>query len=166
MKFSTLTAAVLVAAIAALSNQAAAALPASSLIDVKLHPGGILVGIVTDSAGLAVADGDVVLSQAKKIVATTKTRKDGTFTINGVKGGVYQIETIRGHGIVRVWTPQTAPPHAVQAVQVFESNQVVRGNIEYEGGGVGPVETAGVLLGAAGVTLGIIAWEEAKDNGS
>ena len=52
MKFSTLTAAVLVAAIAALSNQAAAALPASSLIDVKLHSGGILVGIVTDSAGL------------------------------------------------------------------------------------------------------------------
>lgn len=155
-----------IAAVAVSAHQANAAdSPAGNRIaDIMLHEGGTMVGVLVDSNGKPVAQEKIVLKQGNQVAAITQSNKAGQFAVRGLRGGVYQVEAGKHRSLVRAWTARTAPPAANQAVQLVTQGDIVRGQIEWEGGGVGWVEGVAVGLGTAGTVLGIIALEEAKDN--
>jgi hypothetical protein len=131
--------------------------------DVVLHRAGTMVGTLFDASQRPISDQQVVIRQGDRIIATTVTQQDGRFVVAGLRGGVYQIRAGNHLSTIRAWADQSAPPTALQSAQLISNNQVVRGNLEWEGGGVGWVEATAIALGVAGTTIGIIAWEEAKD---
>ena len=156
------------AALAVLSPQPGAAdSPAGNRIaDIMLHDGGTMLGVLVDANGKPVAQEKVVLKHNNHIVATTQSNKAGQFAVRGLHGGVYQIETGKHRSLVRAWMPQSAPPAASQAVQLVTREDVVRAQIENEGGGVGWAEATAIILGTTGTVVGIIALnDDDKGNG-
>jgi hypothetical protein len=51
----------------------------------------------------------------------------GQFSVPGLTGGVYQVETLKGGGVFRLWAPRTAPPAAFESAMIVQGDQVVRG---------------------------------------
>ena len=106
---------------------AGAADPASGVIDVSLRDGGVLVGQVLDPQGAAKAGMPVWLNADQKQPAVSMTDQNGMFAFGGLRGGVYQLMTIEGHGIYRAWAPGTAPPSAKPGVLLVSGGSTVRG---------------------------------------
>jgi len=114
-----------VASLVTLSRPALAESPA--IPDVALQKGGVLHGQLLDKSGKAKAATPVVVAQNGKIVVVAKTDKQGRFNIRAMRGGVYQIESEHGHGVYRLWAPQTAPPAAKPGVLMVTDDSIVRG---------------------------------------
>ncbi len=168
MKLITLLRGVMLsfAAVAILAPQADAAdaAAANRIADIMLHDGGTMIGVLVDANGRPVAQENVVLKQGNRVAAITQSNKLGQFAVRGLRGGVYQVEAGKHRSLVRVWTAQTAPPAASQAGQFVTRDDIVRGQIEWEGGGVGWVEGTAVGLGITGTVLSVIALDKANDN--
>ena len=98
-----------------------------AVADVALHPGGMLLGQVVDQQGMLVDNTVVRLRQRDRIVAEVQTDDVGGFSVTGLRGGIYQIETARGSGVYRLWSVQTAPPTARQAALIVSGDGIVRG---------------------------------------
>lgn len=104
------------------------------IIDISLQQGDLLHGQLLDAQGIPEANSPVVLTQEGRPIADARTDADGTFRVAGVRAGVYELATVHGRGVYRLWAPDTAPPSAQQGVLMY-SGEVVRGK---GGSGHGP----------------------------
>lgn len=95
--------------------------------DVGLADGGTLRGVVVDNAGKIQPNTKVRIGNKDIQFAMVETDVNGEFTVQGLSGGVYQIETLQGGGVYRLWAPRTAPPAALKSVMIVQGDQVVRG---------------------------------------
>ncbi len=106
-----------------------AAEPAPAILDVALADGGVLHGQVVNSRGVGAAGMPVYIRTQDRDVAAATTAADGTFGVQGLKGGVYQVSTLQGHGVYRLWSPGTAPPVAQNGAVIYTQNAVVDGTM-------------------------------------
>jgi hypothetical protein len=106
-----------------------AAAPAPAIMDVALSDGGVLHGKVVDLQGTGLASVPVAVKAQDRNVATTTTAADGTFGVQGLRGGVYQVAAAQGHGVYRLWSAGTAPPSAQNAAIVYTQNGMVDNNV-------------------------------------
>ncbi len=148
------------------SENATATRQAEIIRDLALGAGGVLRGQVMNKNGLPDGDATISVIRDGETVATVKADKEGSFRVLGISGGVYAVSSGKATGVVRVWTHQTAPPAASQAVLLVPSDLTVRGQGQLHGwlhdrlGGLslGQVGLGGLLvLGFAGTIIAIAA---------
>ncbi len=123
----------LVLAVVGLSvaSTANAADPARSVVsDVALQQGNALLGQILDQQGKPQQRAEVVLLQQGKLVAFTRTDKEGRFAFRGVRAGVHQLDTPYGGGVYRLWAPRTAPPSAKQGALIVSDETIARGQVD------------------------------------
>ena len=95
--------------------------------DLALGAGGVLSGQVVTKDGLPDRGVAVSVIRDGNTVATVKTDEHGAFAVAGLSGGVYAITSGKAAGVVRAWSPQSAPPAASQGVLLVPSDITVRG---------------------------------------
>lgn len=115
----------------------------ATVLDIAMSE-GVFAGRVVDHAGNPVAGAEVSLSQGKNQVATTKTDQSGSFAVNGLKGGVYEVRSGKTAGNFRIWTESAAPESAKEQALVILGENGTRGSIGGLGGGT-LVLTAAVI---------------------
>jgi hypothetical protein len=104
-----------------------AAAPSFSPTDVALRPGGVLVGQVVDQQGVAQARTAVSIRYNGQEVVRTTSDDQGVFAAKGLRGGQYQLVSVEGESVCRLWAADTAPPAARPAALVVTGNSLVRG---------------------------------------
>jgi hypothetical protein len=139
---------------------AAPAPPTPVVMDVALSDGGVLYGRVVDLQGAGIANVPVVVKTQDRNVAAATTAPDGTFSIQGLRGGVYQVAAANGHGVYRLWSAGTAPPAAQTSAIVYVPNSPVDGNVVVYTGGLkmllaNPIVIAGVVATAIAVPVAL-----------
>jgi hypothetical protein len=102
------------------------------MTDVALRAGGELVGFRIGADGGGMSETVVVVHQIlhetpKPEPIKTSTDADGRFSITGLRGGVYYIESENGAACCRLWAPGTAPPKARDLIVLTDDDPVVRG---------------------------------------
>ena len=133
--------------------------------------GGVLHGQVVSVQGTGVAGAPVFVRTQDRDVATATTAADGTFKVQGLKGGVYQVSTLQGHGVYRLWSAGTAPPAAQNGAVVYTQSSVVDSNVVHytqDGCGCGdgalkmllsnPVVIAGLVATAIALPVALNQW--------
>ncbi len=125
----------------------------SPVIDIALGDGGVLLGRVVDAQGAAVSGTTVSLQQGGQEVKRTQTDDQGRFAVTGLRGGVSQIVTAQGGGVLRLWASQTAPPSAEHAALVVSGNGVVRG--QFGGGLLGFLANPWVIAAVVAVAVAV-----------
>jgi len=126
---------------------------APAVVDIAMADGGVLHGQLIDlRGGNPVGVPVSVKAQNKEIVRTT-TVKDGRFTVQGLRGGVYQVAAGQGQGVYRLWTAKAAPPSAQKNAIVFTQGLF--------GGApkmllANPVVVAGVVATAVAVPVAVV----------
>jgi len=96
------------------------------ITDVALGVDGSLQGSIVDASGNPMPSASLEIKSGNTPLVKTFSAKDGTFKINALRGGVYEI-TANGHtSFARLWAEQTAPPHA-ETVATLVGDSVVRG---------------------------------------
>jgi hypothetical protein len=103
----------------------------ANIADVTLHKGGIAAGQVVDSQGNTVANLPVSIRHEGKTIVVVKTRKDGTWVAKGLRGGLHQVAVGRDQQVIRLWSPNTAPPTARKLSTLVVSGKVIRGQDGY-----------------------------------
>jgi hypothetical protein len=101
---------------------AATAPPTPAVVDIALADGGVLHGQVVDLQGGRVANVPVSVKAQDREVARATTTAEGHFSVQGLRGGVYQVAAADGHGVYRLWAAKTAPPSAQQGAIVYTQN--------------------------------------------
>ena len=92
----------------------------------------------------------------KARVAQTVTDERGMFAVQGLRGGLYTVNSGRAATLYRVWTADTAPPVAKQSVWLVSEGSVVRGASEGGGGLLNnPYVWAGVIATAIAVPIAV-----------
>ena len=110
-----------------LAPTAMAAAPPSAPNDVALGEGGVLLGQVMDSQGIATAHATVTLADHQQEITRVRTDELGKFSVPNLRGGVYQISYRGQTTLYRLWAANTAPPVAQQSVTLVTNGDVVRG---------------------------------------
>jgi hypothetical protein len=123
------------------------------LVDVQLQDGKVLQGQIVDGQGKPQADADVAVLQDGKVLARTKTNKEGYFAVRDLKTGIYQVASDNGLGNFRVWNADVAPPQAQQGALVVADGSVVRGNLLDVI--TNPLVVAGVIATAIAVPIAV-----------
>lgn len=102
---------------------------ALQVVDVALQDGGVLRGVFVDEQGKPVTKSKVWVRQKNNLIAATETNAKGQFEVPGLRGGVYQVSTVRGVANIRTWAPRTAPPSARRSILLVANREkgVVRG---------------------------------------
>lgn len=160
-KFSGRLATVLAMIGLSLPTQLLAAAPtpnSPAVVDVALADGGVLQGLVVTPQGSPKANTPVALRNGEQELGAATTDQSGRFAFSGLRGGVYQLATTDSLGVVRVWSPRTAPPSAQQGIMLVSDEGVVRGQMSLRGmGGVlsHPWVMAGVIATAVAVPVAI-----------
>jgi hypothetical protein len=121
--------------------------------DIALQEGGLLVGNVVDQQGVAQPATEVAIHYRDAEIARTVTDEHGSFAVQGLRGGQYQLATNQGVSVVRAWTADTAPPAARPLARIVQGAEVVRGNIM--GMSTGTLIGVGVAVTAIGVGIGV-----------
>jgi len=128
--------------------------PPPVVTDIALAEGGTLHGQLVDLRAGGVVGAPVSLRAQDREVATTTTKADGRFEVQGLRGGVYQVAAGQGNGIYRFWSPGTAPPAAQKGAIIYTQN----------GGGQGgglkmllanPIVVAGIVATAVAVPVAL-----------
>lgn len=137
------------------SSQAPARQSASAVkvVDVSLTEGGRLQGQVVNGNGVAQASTPVVIQQGQESVAKVTTDKNGSFAVDGLKGGVYVVSTEKGSGVVRAWSPRTAPPSAVKEILLIQGNPSVRAQGVVQRFGVGAIVVGTIAATVIAVSI-------------
>ncbi len=100
------------------------------VVDVALTDGGVLYGQVVDPQGSALVKVPVLLRDRDRELARAVTDKNGYFAVRGLRGGVYQLATVGGQGMFRLWKPGSAPPASEQGALLIVQGDTVRGQCE------------------------------------
>jgi hypothetical protein len=125
-----------------------------AVVDVALADGGVLHGQVVDLQGTGVTGVPVSVKDKDRSVAAATTTADGRFSVQGLKGGVYQVAAGQGQGqgIFRLWTAKAAPPSA-------KNNAIVYTQLGTGGGFkmllTNPIFIAGVVATAIAVPVAL-----------
>ncbi len=130
------------------------------IVDIELDRLGRLQGFLVDTNGKPEALKKIQIRQGKKLLAETKTDRNGRFLASKLRGGVYQIVSKDQAAVVRVWSNGTAPPKSKNAV-LLVTGKVARGQGFIPGGTI--TGLLGVGIGIAGLTIGIINMNENND---
>ncbi|MFK7817718.1 MAG: hypothetical protein AB8G99_03280 [Planctomycetaceae bacterium] len=127
--------------------------------NVALHAGGTMNGVALNTAAKPIANADVAIMYGQHVIARTKTRKDGTFAVRGLRGGMHTVRVGTRSSMYRLWSAKTAPPNAVKVAAINGDSNAVRGQY------VPPIglETVAVAVGA-GLIGGIIGYQVKDDN--
>ena len=134
----------------AASPVSAASTDVRSVRDVALADGGQLRGQLVDSAGSPLAGVPVSLLRNGREVAATTTGANGAFAINGLRGGTYELVAAQAHQVYRLWTPDNAPPSALDNALVVGDGNVTRGQAPSTGLSwptVGAIGAVGLMAG-------------------
>lgn len=86
--------------------------PPAVTSDVALSPSGALAGVLVTPEGNPLDGAQLVMRRGDVEVARTATLKDGTFTVNGLSTGVYDLDVGEQTVQIRAWAANVAPPHA------------------------------------------------------
>lgn len=97
------------------------------LSDVALGDQGRLAGMVVNGEGQLLANVAVTVKQNGREVGQVKSNAQGQFQIDGVRGGLCQVETSETLSVYRCWTAKAAPPSAAPEVLVVSDTRVARG---------------------------------------
>lgn len=135
-----------------------AAGPQRTVIDVALQEDGVIRGRVVEADGTPLDGSRVVLRQSDRIVAEVITDARGEFAAKGLASGVYEIQTPTGSGTYRFWRQGDAPPSASTTALVVSQQPMLRGQFGYGG-----PDLLALGLGAAGLTVGLLALDRADD---
>jgi hypothetical protein len=114
--------------------------PVPAIMDVALADGGVLYGRVVNLQGAGVPGVPVAVKAADRDAITVTTAADGTFSVQGLRGGVYQVSTYQGQGVYRLWSAGTAPPVAQTAAVLYTQDGAVDGKVVHytQNGGFSP----------------------------
>jgi len=104
---------------------------ASSVSDIALREGGVLVGQVVDPQGIPKANLPVTLLAGQQELGVGRTDASGYFAFSGLQGGVYQVGTSQRQETLRVWTPSAAPPAAQPGALIVDGTELARGQFGY-----------------------------------
>ena len=134
--------------------------PSAPITDLALRDGGLLVGQVVDNQGVAKVNLKVSLQDlTSRELATATTDQQGKFSMQGVKGGVYQLVTPQRRGVYRMWMPGTAPPTAQQGALIVTGEDTIRGEDAPRSGLkfwlTNPLVIAGIVATAIAVPVAI-----------
>lgn len=137
-----------------------------SLVDVELTSNRSLVGSMVDAQGKPVAGVTVTAKYGRRVLAETKTDRQGEFRFRNIRTGVFEIRSRLVRRVVRVWSNGTAPKNARrEALLVADPGTRVRAQspVPFTPTAVsnGLVE-AGLLIGAT-VGVGAIAVNQTDD---
>ncbi|MEN6458615.1 MAG: carboxypeptidase-like regulatory domain-containing protein [Thermoguttaceae bacterium] len=131
------------------SGQAAA----PAVVDIALADGGVLQGQVVDLQGGHVANVPVSVKAADREVAQAVTTADGRFSVQGLRGGVYQVAAGEGQGVYRLWSSNTAPPSAQKGAVVYTQNAQPRSGLKMFL--TNPIVIAGIVATAIAVPVAL-----------
>lgn len=121
--------------------------------DLLMTSGSTVTGRVCDHTGKVIEGAKVDLKQNNKVLASTKTNKEGIFSFKEAKGGVYNMSSGNTEGVFRVWPEKMAPPTAKGHALLVMGENGARGQF----GSIDPtlvILTAGII---ASVVLSAIA---------
>jgi len=125
---------------------------APAVVDIAMADGGVLHGQLVDLQGGSATGVPVsVKAQDQKVIRTT-TVKDGRFTVQGLRGGVYQVAAGQGQGVYRLWTAKAAPPSAQKNAIVFTQGILAGGPKMLL---ANPIVIAGVVATAVAVPVAV-----------
>jgi hypothetical protein len=106
-----------------------AARSATTIRDVALAQGGLLVGQILDEQMKPVPGAKIAIQTEGFTAAATETDADGVFAVAGLRGGVHQVVTEQSIQDCRLWAAGTAPPRAGSHLRLIPSQgTVVRGH--------------------------------------
>ena len=105
------------------SNQA----PPQTVQDITLGPGGSLTGQVVDPQGKPLPGHPLVVRQIGGAQLQATTDAQGRFTVQGLRGGVWQITSSQLTSVCRCWTARAAPPSANRELLVVSQLPAERG---------------------------------------
>jgi len=151
-----------------------------TITDVSLEQGGVLRGVLVDEQGRPLVKSAVIIRQGRRVFSRTNTGLKGKFLFKGLRGGVYEIASVRGNGVFRVWAPGTAPKAARGQALIVSRSRVVRGQFADLGlstltnlgdlgalGGMGTASGLATAAAVAGITVGaVVIANEANDDPS
>jgi len=146
------------------ATRKSASLPAT-VVDVELTSQRSLVGSVIDAQGRGLAGETVTARFGRRVLAETKTDRQGQFRFQNVRGSLFEVRSRHGRRAVRVWASGTAPKNARRHVLVVDRKPRVRSQSP---GPVGPLVVsnglaeAGLLIGAT-VGVGAIVLNQTDD---
>ena len=148
-----------------------------TITDVSLEQGGVLRGVLVDEQGRPLVKSAVIIRQGRRVFSRTNTGLKGKFLFKGLRGGVYEIASVRGRGVFRVWAPGTAPKAARDQALIVSRTQVVRGQFGDLGlstltnlgdlgvlGGMGTVSGLATAVAVAGITVGAVVIADEANN--
>jgi hypothetical protein len=144
----------LLAADASRAPVLATAAETPSILDVSLGKDAALVGQVLDVQGAPMAQTTVTIRSSGADVASAVTDAQGSFSISGLQGGVYEVTAAGGSGTFRVWTAEASPPSASKGVLIVSGGQTTRGQFFRGPNKAGALVMVGLLGGV--VAAGII----------
>ena len=99
---------------------------AAAVRDISLDGNNRLVGQVLNAEGQAIANTEVTVSSADQSTIKTSTDTEGYFQVDGLKGGLYQVNCLQQSRVYRLWTARTAPPAASSGLLMVQQD-VLRG---------------------------------------
>ena len=132
--------------------------PRTAIRDIALGNAGELRGQVLDIQGQARPKLPVRIARQGEEVARTETDQHGRFAVQGLNGGLYEVQTPIGTNVYRAWTPGTAPPSAVTEAMVVPDENLIRGQMR---GGqalswlANPWVLAGIVAAAIAIPLAL-----------
>lgn len=95
--------------------------------DVRLGEDNSFRGRLLDPSGKPLADQTVMLRQAGKALAQSRSGDRGEFSFAGVRAGVYQVTIGASAVVCRAWTERAAPPIATDQLAIVTHPDVIRG---------------------------------------
>jgi Carboxypeptidase regulatory-like domain len=125
-----------------------------SILDVSLGDGGTLSGQVLDVQGAPIAQTTVTVRNSGSDPASAVTDAQGSFSVAGLKGGVYEVTVNGASGTFRLWTAAASPPSANKGVLIVSGAQTTRGQFFTGPNKAGALVMVGLLGGV--VAAGII----------
>ncbi|MCA9079220.1 MAG: carboxypeptidase regulatory-like domain-containing protein [Planctomycetaceae bacterium] len=131
----------------------------SAAKDISLTRDGQLQGRVLDSQGRPVEGASLRIRKGDQEQGQAITADQGEFRFAGMKSGLYVLEVAGQPHQLRLWSPQIAPPGAVNDLRLVAGDPTVRGQFGY----LDPLNTSFLLLGVAGVTLSAISLNEINE---
>ena len=173
MRHKALCTAILLTLVPGLTHAATPAVPTPNtapakplLTDIALQPGGVLVGRVISTQGEPGKVQKILVRQGNLRVTEVTSSATGQFTVEGLRGGIYEISASEGVGSFRAWAEGTAPPSAKQYAVLIDSDEVVRGQwgwMPYPGSNLSVGQWIGISVGVAGLVVGTIALVREPD---
>ena len=101
----------------------------SVIKDVALGPDGTLRGTVVGANGNRSSNIPIQFHRSGQLVAQAVTDADGNFVASKLTGGVYTVQTPGNVESFRVWTNETAPPSALNNLNI-SGGEIVRGQYD------------------------------------